>query len=222
MGFVRFAAVRSAVFAFNFVVSAAVVILVAYQASIFLTNGYDKAWIIFGLVVSSLSLVCSTLMWLSYGFKTHITIIVILWVLWLALAAWTTDRIGYLSCESLDGTTRPTSPGRSEYDNVSWCRQTKAVEGLSWFNFALMLIAIISWIRLQEEEERYPGFRDDDSTSDRAPYRAAEVAAHEDGLRRRGFGVPTTYYSAQAPVYQQPGQPIVVQGGQIVGAPVYQ
>ncbi|KAG8969276.1 hypothetical protein FRC05_001135 [Tulasnella sp. 425] len=232
------------VFAFTFVVSAAILILLAYQASLFLTNGIDKGWIIFGIVVSSLAIISALLLSMQYDFRTHIAIIAILCILWLAFAAYTTDRVGYFSCESLDGTTRPTSPPHSPYDAVSWCRQTKAVQGLSWFNFALMLIAVISWVRLNEEEERF-GFRDEDSASDRAPYRAAEVVGHmqEDGIRRRAFGqyatddmpvppqvltstgyntgVPTSYYPAQAPIYQQPGQPLYVQGGQIVSQPVY-
>lgn len=67
---------------------------------------------------------------MQYDFSTHIASIAILCTLWLgeciahplypmlilsvlAFAAYTTDRIGYFSCESLDGTTRPTSPPHS-------------------------------------------------------------------------------------------------------------
>lgn len=109
--------------------------------------------------------------------------------------------------------------------------------------FSIVIIAIISWIRLQEEEER-AGFRDEDSNFEREPYRAAETAAHIDnGLRRRVYGqyagngmavpgqvltstgyttgVPNAVYPAPAPIYQQPGQPLVVQGGQVVNGAYY-
>lgn len=248
MGWVRFSRIRAAVFALCFLASAAVLGLAAYQASVFMVNKFDKPWIITALVISIISIIASAILAFHYSFKTHIACIGLLAVIWLALASYTTDRIGYVQCESLTGT-RPTVHDRGNGSNVAWCRELKAAMGLSWFNFGLCLIAIVAWLRLREFEERQ-GFREGDSESDRESFRAAETteAAFTEfpgGRRRRLYanGVPvvtgqptymtgtTAYPTAAVPngtgqqvIYQQPGHNLVIQNGQVrqvpVGAPL--
>jgi len=112
----------------------------------------------------------------------------------------------------------------------------------AWFNFAMLMISIVSWIRLQEYEEREGLGRDDESL--REPYRAAEAgnyiandgrggqyangnfagAQYANGMTGAG-GYPATTGAGGTVVYQQPGHNIVLQNGQIrqvpVGAPIY-
>ncbi|KAG9018564.1 hypothetical protein FRB90_011393 [Tulasnella sp. 427] len=240
MGWIRFSAIRAAVFTLCFLASAAVLGLAAYQATVFMVNKFDKPWIITALVISVISVLASAGLAFRYSFMTHIACIALLTVMWLSLASYTTDRIGYVQCENLTGK-RPTVHGRGNGSNVAWCRELKAAMGLSWFNFGLCLIAIVAWLRLQESEE-HQGFREGDSESDREEFRAAETAEAAftelpGGRRRRLYanGVPVvagqpalmtgaTAYPAAATlpngtggqvVYQQPGHNIVIQNGQI-------
>ena len=93
-----------------------------------------------------------------------------------------------------------------------------------------MLIAVISWIRLEEDEERR-GFRGPESR--RESYREAEAGAYlQNGAYATGGYVNGGYpmvpggVSPQGQViYQQPGNNVVVSNGQIrqipVGQPVY-
>lgn len=146
-------------------------------------------------------------------------------------------------------------------DSVAWCRETKAVMGLAWFVFGLrecsqilprefnltiqvtVMISVVSWIRLQESEEREGLGHDDESM--REPYRAAEAGNYvasggrTDGRYINGGvtggyvnGAPGVQYAGtgvgapgQNVIYQQPGHNIVMQNGQIrqipVGQPIY-
>jgi len=233
MGWVRFSIVRAAVFAALFVTSSATICLLSWQASMFLNNQYDKPYIIFGLIVSILSIFASAGLSARYDFHTHIGSIALFAVLWLAFASYTTDRIGYVQCESLEGTRRPKTGGGT-FSNVAWCSMMKALMAFGWFNFGLLFIAVISWIRLQEsEEELGEGSR---RSSRRESFRAAEAVnyanAYRPGVAGGQFPVgtyPAQFGGIQQPtgqvVYQQPGHNVVVQNGQIrqvpVGAPVY-
>jgi len=214
MGFVRFQIVRSVVFSLCFVASAGVVGITAYLATQFINITTEKPFIIFALIVSVLSLFASAALGFQYAFYSHIAAISFLGVLWLGLAATITDRIGYIGCESLDGLTRVTDQGQP-YNAVTWCRLTKATMGLSWFNFAMMAIAVVSWIRLQEEEEKYRlqggyGY---------APYQqrlvgpAGVLAGAGKGYLSAGAVPVTTGYSTGVQYAQQPGVQYAQQPG---------
>jgi len=241
MGWIRFSLVRQVTLGLCFVSAAAVVGVTAYMATLF-NDKYDKPWIVFTLIVSALSLFVFAYLGFQYSFRTHIGIIGFMAILWLAVAAYTTDRIGYVQCESLDGQRRPKSNGGT-YDDVAWCRETKAVMAFAWFNFAMLLIAIVSWIRLQEFEE-HEGLGHEDEY-EREPYRAAEAGnyvanggrggqyangnvtgvQYANGMTGVGGYPQTTGPGGGTVVYQQPGHNIVLQNGQIrqvpVGAPIY-
>jgi len=244
MGFIRFSIVRSAVFGLCFISSACVVGLSAYQATLFMDIASEKPYIIFALIVSVLSLFLSAFLGYQYTFHTHIFSIGLLAILWLALAATVTDQVGYASCESFDGQTRPTETGKA-YDEVSWCRQMKAIMGFSWFGFALMMIAVVSWIRLQEEEELELGGGYYGGGYNGAFVGGAGVGGYGGGRFRRprwggfgrkglfggglntgfgggiGSGIGGVGYTGAPPVvYQQPGYNVVVgQGGQVQQVP---
>jgi len=248
MGWVRFQMIRMAVFSLLFIAAVATLGLSAYQSVLFLKQKFDRPFLIFALCVSSVSVVASVGLSASrYSFKSHIGIIALLCILWLALASYATDRIGYVQCESLTGITHIRDNGEG-YNAVAWCQELKAIMGLSWFSFGLLIIAIVSWIRLQEFEER-EGLGNEPEEA-REGFRAAEEENHQ--LRQElgpGFsggvplvnqGVPmTTGYLppgvVQQPfatngqggqvVYQQPGYNVVLQNGTVrqvpVGAPLY-
>jgi len=214
MGFIRFQIVRSVVFSLCFVASAGVVGITAYLATQFINITTEKPFIIFALAVSVLSLFASAALGFHYAFYSHIAGIAFLGILWLGLAATITDRIGYIGCESLDGLTRITDQGQS-FNAVTWCRLMKATMGLSWFNFAMLVIAVVSWIRLQEEEEQYEL---------QGPYRygpyqqrlvgaAPPLAGAGKGVLGAGAVPITTGYSTGVQYAQQPGVQYVQQPG---------
>jgi len=233
MGWRRFTMVRAAVFALCAISSAAVLGLAAYQAGVLMGNQYDKPYIIFALIVSAISLLMCGGLSIRYHFKTHVGAIAFMWILWLSLASYTTDRIGYVQCESLDGQRRSTRNGGT-YNDVTWCRMLKAMMGFSWFNFGILSIAIVSWIRLSEDEERkgYGGYGSDQGSIRREVRR--EERREEVGEGRRyplqgAYPAGATLYpgqTGQTVVYQQPGHNVVLQNGQIrqvpVGQAVYQ
>jgi len=244
MGWVRFSIVRAVAFGLCLIASAAVLGLSAYQSTLFMDGKYDKPFLITALTVSVVSVLASAALAFKYSFETHIGCIAILCILWLSLASYVTDRIGYVQCESLDGQLRPTSNGKG-YNEVSWCRELKGIMGFSWFNFGLMIIAIVSWIRLQEHEEE-EGLGPE-TGSEREPYRAAEAGnfaqrqamgafgANGVGMMNGGitgggygYGVPGQQVFTGQPgsnvIYQQPGHNVVLQNGVVrqvpVGAPI--
>jgi len=241
MGWIRFSLVRQVTLGLCFISSAAVIGLTAYMATLF-NDKYDKPWIIFALILSTVSLFVFAALGFQYSFRTHIGAIGFMCILWLGLASYTTDRIGYVQCESLDGQTKPRSNGGT-YDSVAWCRETKAVMGFAWFNFAMLIISVVSWIRLQESEER-EGLGPEDEY-EREPYRAAEAGnyvanggrtgqyvngtgmQYANGMATGVGGYPATtgVGGAGNVIYQQPGHNVVLQNGQIrqvpVGAPIY-
>ncbi|KAG9014428.1 hypothetical protein FRB93_013553 [Tulasnella sp. JGI-2019a] len=249
MGWSRFVMVRMAVFALAALGAAAVLGMAIHQSTLFLHNHYDKPYLIFALVVSVLTLVVCLVLSMRYSFYTHIGLIALMAILWLALASYTTDRIGYVQCEALDGQTRPAKNSRGQYNSVSWCRELKAMMAFSWFVWGLFMIAIVSWIRLSEHEENTYG---EGSEHERHEERAMEEEEREeDRYVRRGHlesGIPggglgPRYVSTAVPqfqyqntgmpmqqatgmpmqqgnvVYQQPGHDVVIQNGQVTQVP---
>jgi len=178
-----------AVFSLAAIGAAAVLGMACHQASLFMHNTYDKPYIIFAIVVSALTLIVCLILSARYSLYTHIGCIAVLAILWLALASYTTDRIGYIQCESLDGQTRPESVSGTDggqYNAVSWCRELKAMMAFCWFDWGLFMIAIVSWLRLSEHEENTYG---EGSVQSRHEDRAMEE--NRDGIdrfeRREGF-----------------------------------
>jgi len=133
--------------------------------------------LIFALVVSALTLVVCLILSMRYTLYTHIGCIAVMAILWLALASYTTDRIGYVQCEALDGQVRSASNTNGHYNSVSWCRELKAMMAFAWFVWGLFMIAIVSWIRLSEHEENTYG---EGSEHDRHEERAAEEEEHQE------------------------------------------
>jgi len=250
MGWLRFSLVRMVAMALCFVASAAVCGLAAYQASLFIDQMFDKPYLIYALVVSVISIFASAFLAFMYSFNTHIGCIAILTILWLALAAYTTDRIGYVQCESLYGQRKNIDHGGT-YDSVAYCRELKAIMGFAWFNFALLIICIVSWIRLQEFEEQEGLGHTSESGSVRREVRREETAQYQEGVRgvngpfiggpgglNGGYPIQNGYtggglvngvtggvypgQTGQTVVYQQPGHNVVMQNGQIRQVPVGQ
>jgi len=174
MGWTRFTVVRTAVFSFAALGAGAILGMGAHQATLFFDNPVDKPYLIFAIIVAILTLLASMVLSARYSLRTHIPVIAVLAILWLALASYTTDRVGNVSCESLDGQTRPIkvsgTPGH--YNAVAWCRELKAMEAFAWFDWILFMIAILAWIRLSEHEENTLGQND-------GPEQHSERAAEE-------------------------------------------
>jgi len=242
MRWTRFVIARMAVFSLAALGAAAVLGLASYQASQFINNKYDKPYLIFAIVVSALTLILCLMLSVRYSFRTHIGAIAFMAIIWLALASYTTDRIGYVQCESLDGQTQPSKKGA--YNAVSWCRQLKAIMAFSWFVWALFMIAIVLWISFSEHEKNTYGPKK--RQGDRAV--EDEERRHRGGnheyvyanggprnvttnpqytLQQGATGVP--FQQTGVPlqqgatgrnvVYQQPGHNVVVHNGQVTQVP---
>jgi len=244
--------VRMVVFSLAALGAAAVLGMAIHQATLFMHNTYDKPYLIFAIVVAALTLILCLALATKYSLYTHIGCIALLAILWLALASYTTDRIGYVQCESLDGQTRPAQPlGKvtTQYNAVSWCRELKAMMAFSWFDWALFMIAIVSWLRLSEHEENAYGegdeaSRHEDRAMEEAGYANNQYARRE-GLQA-GYGIPGMANGGVLPgglgaryvstggmyaggglpaqtggqvIYQQPGHNVVISNGQVTQVP---
>ncbi|RDX55661.1 hypothetical protein OH76DRAFT_1397057 [Lentinus brumalis] len=121
--------------------SATVLGITAYWGSIFLPNIHHD-YTIFGLIIPSF-----TILIILVGFqwstpRTEAAFLFILGVLWLTMAAWTTDIIGNTQCDGLTDQTVPTKSGSLAARN--WCYEMRVVQAFSWMIFCLY--AIFLWI----------------------------------------------------------------------------
>ncbi|KAI0660948.1 hypothetical protein C8Q70DRAFT_1044233 [Cubamyces menziesii] len=121
--------------------SATVLGITAYWASIFLPN-IRHDYSIFSLIVPCLTiiLILIGLQWSTP--RTEAVFLFVLGVLWLAQAAWTTDIIGNIQCDSLTSQQVPTKTG--SISERSWCYEMRVVQAFSWMIFCLY--AIFLWI----------------------------------------------------------------------------
>ncbi|RPD67126.1 hypothetical protein L227DRAFT_569311 [Lentinus tigrinus ALCF2SS1-6] len=121
--------------------TATVLGIAAYWASIFLPN-IRHDYSIFSLIIPSLTilLILVGLQWSTP--RTEAVFLFILGTLWLAMAAWTTDIIGNLQCDSLTSQTVPTKSGSLSARN--WCYEMRVVQAFSWLIFCLYVIFL--WI----------------------------------------------------------------------------
>ncbi|KAI9000976.1 hypothetical protein BD414DRAFT_511587 [Trametes punicea] len=121
--------------------AATVLGITAYFASIFLPN-IRHDFSIFSLIVPSLTIVFILIGMQWSTPRTEAIFLFILGVLWLAQAAWTTDILGSLQCDSLTNEQLPTKTGT--ISERSWCYEMRVVQAFSWMIFCLY--AIFLWI----------------------------------------------------------------------------
>ncbi|KAI0335501.1 hypothetical protein GY45DRAFT_804825 [Cubamyces sp. BRFM 1775] len=121
--------------------SATVLGITAYWASIFLPN-IRHDYSIFTLIVPCLTIILILIGMQWSTPRTEAVFLFVLGVLWLAQAAWTTDIIGNIQCDSLTSQQVPTKTG--SISERSWCYEMRVVQAFSWMIFCLY--AIFLWI----------------------------------------------------------------------------
>ncbi|KAI9507016.1 hypothetical protein F5148DRAFT_165248 [Russula earlei] len=114
--------------------SAAVLGISAYFASIFLPHLHHD-FSIYSLIPPSWTIFMFTLILISSTPYTDAIILFISGILWLTLAAWSSDSLGSTQCDAL-GNSR-TSTKNGTISARSYCDLSKVIEAFSWATFSL-------------------------------------------------------------------------------------
>jgi len=135
---VRFGNRRLAFYVAVFVLSGVVLGLSANFANIFFPK-FHHDFIIFALITPSLTIFTFllTLQWAQP--QTEAIALGVLGILWLTMAAWSTDIVGISQCDALGGQTTPSRSGNSSAQ--AFCYEMKVVQAFSWTLF----ISFIAW-----------------------------------------------------------------------------
>jgi len=211
--------------------SATVLGLSAYFASIFLPNIHHD-FLIFSIVVSSLTIFVFLLSVNWAQPWTEAVSFVILGILWLAMGAWSTDMIGHIECFPLGGQRTATRNG--SISAKQHCYEMKVIQAFSWMLFGIFMIFLCVLVTLtsraaslgrpniwnepiQEvgwfnEYPGYPGYGHYMGAGQGGQYPGGQMAQFY-GTYRPGMTAQGQYY-----VPQQPGTSLVIQPG-MNGAP---
>ncbi|TDL29503.1 hypothetical protein BD410DRAFT_25686 [Rickenella mellea] len=211
-----FLTIRNSVYCAVLVAAIVVLGLAANFATIFLPH-LHRPYVIFSLVVSATTIVLFLLILLRSQARAEVFFLFVMDILWLAMAAYTTDVIGPVECFPLGGQRTPTKSGSMSLQ--TYCYEMKAVEAFSWAVFGIFTIWLILLICLLTK------------LTARGHYRAWEESVNDlpwfgqDQLY--GGGYPQQMYAgaqfggAQPYVIQQaPGHSMVIQPNANGGPPM--
>jgi len=218
--------------------SATVLGISAYFASIFLPDLHHD-FTIYALIPPSWTIFIFLVLLISSTPRADAIFLFISDILWLTLASWSTDSIGYTQCDAL-GNTR-TSTKHGTISARSYCDLSKVIEAFSWATFCLLTLYFIFVVTLasrsvamgrpdiwRENIIELPWFG-------QAPgYPGVPYSAYPSQYGSRGYpgqypqyqqqqyqaGYPTTYGGSG--FVQQPGHSLVIQPGANGGAPTVQ
>jgi len=224
--------------------SATVLGIAAYFASIFLPNLHHD-YSIFSLIPPSWTIFILVLLLFSSTPRADAFFLFVSDVLWLTLAAWSSDALGSTQCDALGNARSNTKHGT--ISARSYCDLSKVIEAFSWATFCLLTLYLIFVITLATHSVamgRYDIWRDDIRELPwfgQAPgYPGAGYASYSGQYGNSGQygssaqygnrgGYPGSYAQSQYPttyggnvVQQQPGHSLVIQPGINGGAPTVQ
>jgi len=216
---VRFGNHRLAFYIGVFILSGVVLGLAANFASVFFPT-YHHDFIIFALIVPSLTIFVFllTLQWAQP--QTEAIALSILGILWLTMGAWATDIVGITQCDSLGGQTTPSNSGTTNAQ--AFCYQMKVVQAFSWalfIGFVLALYILFNLVDLAQRFGRYYIWTE--------PIRELPWFGEMPGYYNTHAGGPIMYppsagltpgYGYPYPPMSAPGHSIVIQPG-MNGAP---
>jgi len=204
----------------TFALSGVILGLAAHFATIFLP-GYHHDFIIFSLIVPSLTILIFLLQIQWAQPQTEIVTLPILTILWLTEASWATDIIGWIQCDSLNGQTIPTAKGRTGFQ--SYCYEMKVIQAISWAQFCAFIIAFIVFVKLVNQAQRFGNWQIWTAPIQDMPW-FGEGAGNM-SYAGHGMGYPQSagMYPQSPGMYYpgpmtQPGNSIIIQPG-INGAP---
>jgi len=197
----------------------------AYFASIFLPDLHHD-YSIFSLVPPSWTIFIFVLLLVNSTPRGDAIFLFISDILWLTLAAWSSDTLGSTQCDAL-GNSR-TSTKHGTISARSYCDLSKVIEAFAWATFCLITLYIIFLLILTsrsvamgrpdiwgEDIRELPWFG-------QAPGWPGQSYASYSSQNRRGYAgagapytqYPATSYAGAGNVYQQqPGHSIVIQPG---------
>lgn len=231
-----FTTLRTYGFVAILLLSATVLGISAYLASVFLPN-LHRDFTIFGIVVPSLTIV-SFLIILSWSQpRVDVVFLFILGVLWLAMGAWSADIMGNTQCDSLSGTV-PTKDG--SISARSYCYEMRVIEAFSWMLFALFVIFLWILISLTTRAQalgrpyawsepiielpwfgQWPGWMEGESGGGYAYPAGSYPGTPYQGQMPMGYGgQPGQAMGGGYVVQQNPGHSVVIQPGANGQAPV--
>lgn len=209
--------------------------IAAYFASIFLPNLHHD-YTIFSLVPPSWTIFILALLLFNSTPRGDAFFLFISDILWLTLAAWTSDSLGSTQCDAL-GNAR-TNAKHGTISARSYCDLSKVIEAFSWATFCLLTLYFIfvftlatgskarGWYNIWRDDIReLPWF----GQTPGYPGAGYTYSAQYGNRGYPGSYVPGSYPQAQYPtsyggnvVQQQPGQTLVIQPGMNGGAPTVQ
>jgi len=147
-----FTNIRFSVYLVMGILSATVLGLAAYFATLFLPNIHHD-YTLFALIVPSVTIFFLLMfLMLTHSAQPRFEAVglFILATLWLALASWTVDRRDFLSpdddCSSWGIQRTITKSGTMSA--MAYCQEMKIVEAFSWITFGTFVIALITVIML--------------------------------------------------------------------------
>ncbi|KAI6119334.1 hypothetical protein EDD16DRAFT_1831305 [Pisolithus croceorrhizus] len=137
---VVFTNIRIAAYVFIFALSATVLGVASNFAKLFLPH-VQHDYTIFSLVVPSVTIFALLLILQFAQPVVEVLVHVVLGILWLTMASWTSDIIGPMQCYILGGISTPTNNG--SMSARSYCYQMKVMEAFSWALFISLLGFIV-------------------------------------------------------------------------------
>ncbi|KAJ6613428.1 hypothetical protein B0H10DRAFT_2048424 [Mycena sp. CBHHK59/15] len=153
---VRFANYRIVFYVAVFLLSATVLGLAAHFAHIFLPHLHTDFGI-FSLIIPSLTIFIFLLSLQFAQPRTEALALSVLWALWLAMAAWSTDIIGNVQCDALTTETMPTKNGFIH--EREYCYEMKVIQAFSWMLFVIFSFAFLILIALVNQAERFGRYK---------------------------------------------------------------
>jgi len=207
--------------------SAGVLAIAAYFASIFLPHLHHD-FTIFALIPPSWTIFIFMFLLISSTPRAEAIFLFITDILWLTLAAWSSDSVGSTQCDALGDLRTNTKNGN--ISARSYCDLSKVIEAFSWATFCLLTLYFIFVVALasrsmamgrpyiwREDIRELPWFG-------QAPgypgYGYVNYSSHSVPRGYLGTHTPYTqpYTQYQSSVggnviHQQPGHSVVVQPG---------
>ncbi|KAF8655279.1 hypothetical protein AX16_003178 [Volvariella volvacea WC 439] len=187
---VRFGNRRLGFYIAVFVLSATVLGISAHFANLFLPD-LHRDFTVFSLIVPSLTIFAFllTLQWAQP--RTEAIVLFLLWALWLAMGAWSTDVIGHTQCDSVPSDERMDTKN-GDMSARAYCYEMKVIQAFSWMLFVLFSIGFVILMMLVHQAERFGRFKIWEEPIRELPW----------------FGEAPGYYNtSQTPMVQYPAYP---------------
>ncbi|CAK5275612.1 unnamed protein product [Mycena citricolor] len=149
---VRFTTYRMGFYVAVFLLAGTVLGLDAHFAGIFLPHLHPD-FTIFALLIPSMTIFAFLLLLNFSQPRIEVPVIFVLWALWLAMGAWSTDIIGPLQCDALTTETMPTRSGQIR--QREYCYEMKVIQAFSWMIFVMFSFAFGILLSLVQQAERF-------------------------------------------------------------------